>query len=64
MLSFRVGKPTHFLQGASLREMSAFQFSNLTGWTGRQVKGTLNEVLGNLSFGFGSVTRCDSRQVT
>ena len=46
-------------------EISAFQFSNLIGLTGgRQVKGVLNEVLGNLGSGFGSVTCYDCWQVT
>lgn len=46
-------------------EISAFQFSNFIGLTGgRQVKGALNGVLGNVGSGFGSVTCYDCRQVT
>ena len=51
MLSFRVGKPNHFLQRASFMEVNAFPFSDLRVLTGRQVKEALDEVPGNLGSG-------------
>lgn len=44
-------------------EMNVFQFSDLIGLTGKQVKGTWNEVPGNLGSRFGSLTCSDCRQV-
>lgn len=44
-------------------EMNVFDFSDLIGLTGKQMKGAWNKVPGNLGSRLGSLTCSDCRQV-